>query len=148
MSEERTMVLEMLAEGKITIEQANQLIEVLGVPSLSETEQWTGQPSFEEHKIHHQKHLEHQEHRALSQFTFDQMIELSEHEVEPGYLRSLRDAGLTDLTVDEIIQLSEHEVEPAYLIKFREAGISDLTVDQLIELSEHEIKPGNVIKFR
>src|SRR5438309_11353300 len=110
------MVLEMLAEGKITIEQANQLIEVLGVPSLSETEQWPGRIPHEEHTIprhehqEYQVHQKHQEHRERSHFTFDQMIELSEHEVEPGYLRSLRDAGLTDLTVDEIIQLNEHEV--------------------------------------
>src|SRR2546430_14140732 len=145
------MVLEMLAAGKITIEQANQLIEVLGEPSLSTAEQWAGQRQREERGTPHLEPLEPVEpldHRRRTNFTLDQMIELSEHEVDPSYLRSLRDAGLTDLTVDEIIELSEHEVEPAYLIKFREAGISDLTVDQLIELSEHEIKPGNVIKFR
>ena len=40
MNEERIMVLEMLAAGKITIEQANQLIDVLGEKPLSTEEEW------------------------------------------------------------------------------------------------------------
>ena len=147
MNEERTMVLEMLAAGKITIEQANQLIEVLGEPPLSTAEQWTGQRQHEERGTPHLEPLEPIEplgHRRRTNFTFDQMIELSEHEVDPSYLRSLRDAGLTDLTVDEIIELSEHEVDPSYFAKLREAGLHDLSVEEVIELNEHDIKPSYV----
>ena len=40
MNEERTLVLEMLSAGKITIEQANQLIDALGEKPLSAAEEW------------------------------------------------------------------------------------------------------------
>src|SRR5207248_11779684 len=85
------MVLEMLAAGKITIEQANQLIEVLGEPSLSTAEQCAGQRQREERGTPHLEPLEPVEpldHRRRTNFTLDQMIELSEHEVDPSYLRS------------------------------------------------------------
>src|SRR2546423_1089214 len=139
------MELEMLAAGKITIEQANKFIEVLREPSLSTTEQWGGQRQREHRGTPHLEPLEPVEpldHRRRTNFTLDQMIELSEHEVDPSYLRSLRDAGLTDLTVDEIIELSEHEVDPSYFAKLREAGLYDLSVNQIIELSEHEVDPS------
>ena len=131
MNEERTMVLEMLAAGKITIEQATQLIEVLGEPSISAAEQWAGQRQHEERstpRLEPLEHVEPLEHRRLRNFTFDQMIELSEHEVDPGYLRSLRDTGLTDLTVDEIIELSEHEVEPSFIKALHEGGLHHLNL--------------------
>src|SRR5438270_5341860 len=145
------MVLEMLAAGKITIEQANQLIEVLGEPSLSTAEQWAGQRQREERGTPHLEPLEPVEPldpRRRTNFTLDQMIELSEHEVDPSYLRSLRDAGLTDLTVDEIIELSEHEIEASFIKTLREGGFYHLTFDQIIELSEHEVDPAYLIKFR
>jgi HEAT repeats len=45
MSEERRQVLEMLASGKVTVEQADELLDVLGAkqPSMSE-ERHTGEP--------------------------------------------------------------------------------------------------------
>src|SRR6266568_5389279 len=43
MSEERVQVLAMLVTGKITIDQANQLLEVLGEEPLSEPERWSSQ---------------------------------------------------------------------------------------------------------
>src|SRR5213596_3751167 len=114
------MVLEMLAAGKITIEQATQLIEVLGEPSISAAEQWAGQRQHEERstpRLEPLEHVEPLEHRRLRNFTFDQIIELSEHEFDPSYFAKLREAGLYDLSVDQIIELSEHEFDPSNLIK-------------------------------
>ncbi|MBA2286679.1 MAG: hypothetical protein H0W02_14475 [Ktedonobacteraceae bacterium] len=33
----------------------------------------------------------------------------------PAYIKQLREAGLTDLTFKQIIELSEREVDPAYV---------------------------------
>ena len=67
MNEERTLVLEMLSAGKITIEQANQLIDALGEKPLSSSEEWP--------------------------VTVDQITELSEREVDPSYLKALREVS-------------------------------------------------------
>ena len=133
MNEERTKVLEMLAAGKITIEQANQLIDVLGEKPLSTEEGWPIKRQRFESGEPVQPYREYQQAPGRTQFTFDQIIELSEHEVDPAYLTGLREAGLTDLTVEQIIELSEHGVEPSYLIKLRQAGLTDLSLDQIIE---------------
>src|SRR6266699_1391476 len=144
MSEERVQVLAMLVTGKITIDQADQLLEVLGEEPLSESERWSSQ-SRKQDEGWREPVREFQGRTAaqrMPSFTFDQIIELSEHEVNPDFLKALRNAGLTGLRVEQIIELSEHGVDPVYFIKFREAGLTDLTVEQIIELSDHEVKPS------
>src|SRR6266700_2444783 len=150
MSEERVQVLAMLVTGKITIDQANQLLEVLGEEPLSEPERWSSQ-SRKQDEGWREPVREFQGRTAaqrMPSFTFDQIIELSEHEVNPDFLKALRNAGMAGLRVEQIIELSEHGVEPDYLIKFRDAGIAHLDVEQIIELSEHEVDPVYFIKFR
>src|SRR6266851_712953 len=150
MSEERVQVLAMLVTGKITIDQANQLLEVLGEEPLSEPERWSSQ-SRKQDEGWKEPVREFQGRTAaqrMPSFTFDQIIELSEHGVEPSFLEALRDAGMANLSVEQIIELSEHGVEPDYLIKFRDAGLTDLTVEQIIELSDHEVKPAYVRALR
>ncbi len=51
----------------------------------------------------------------MTDLTFDQVIELNDHEVKPAYIKALREAGLVDLTFDQVIELSEREVDPAYV---------------------------------
>src|SRR5215468_11298140 len=89
MSEERTKVMEMVITGKITVEQANQLLEVLDEEPLSEVERWSGQSQqqsgFRQESI--RELHEPIEPQQPTQFTFDQIIELSEHEVDPAYVR-------------------------------------------------------------
>src|SRR6266581_809508 len=150
MSEERVQVLAMLVTGKITIDQADQLLEVLGEEPLSESERWSSQ-SRKQDEGWEEPVREFQGRTAaqrMPSFTVDQIIELSEHGVEPDYLIKFRDAGIAHLDVEQIIELSEHEVDPVYFIKFREAGLTDLTVEQIIELSDHEVKPAYIKALR
>ncbi len=150
MSEERVQVLAMLVTGKITIDQANQLLEVLGEEPLSEPERWSSQ-SRKQDEGWREPVREFQGRTAaqrMPSFTFDQIIELSEHEVNPDFLKALRNAGLTGLRVEQIIELSEHGVEPSFLEALRDAGMANLSVEQIIELSEHGVEPDYLIKFR
>src|SRR5258708_5770402 len=137
MSEERAQVLEMLVTGKVTVEQANQLLKALGEEPLSQFEKPSNQRQSEGQQEPVYETWEHRDTQKAPHFTFDEIMELSEHGVEPDYLKALRDGGLIDLTVDQIIELSEHGVEAAYLMKLGDAEMANLSVDQIIELSEH-----------
>src|SRR6266705_455234 len=150
MSEERVQVLAMLVTGKSTIDQANQLLEVLGEEPLSEPERWSSQ-SRKQDEGWREPVREFQGRTAaqrMPSFTVDQIIELSDQEVKPSYARALREAGLMDLSVDQVIELSEHEIKPSYLAKLREAGLTDLSFDQAIELNDHEVKPAYIKALR
>ncbi|HZB94986.1 MAG TPA: hypothetical protein VE268_03405, partial [Herpetosiphonaceae bacterium] len=130
MSEESTQVLKMLAEGKLTVEQANQLLEALGDEPAVTTEKRT-RPTGRADRM-----------EAPPRFTVEQLIALSEHEVDPNFIKELYEAGLTGLSVEQLIELSEHEVDPSFLKQLNKMGLSGLTFEQIIALSEHEVDPS------
>ena len=58
--------------------------------------------------------------------SLDEVIELREHDVKPGYVRELHDLGFTDLSVDQIIELRNHDVKPEYVRELRDLGLADI----------------------
>jgi hypothetical protein len=156
MNEERMKILEMLAAGKITAEQAGQLIEALEADAASKEVYSVGQRSrnaYEGATTTLPKQIEtgqasgwntRAQGAGLTHFTLDQIITLSEHEIDPSFIKELREAGLTDLTFEQIIELSEHEIDPEFVRRLRRAGLPSPTFEQIIELSEHEIDPDYI----
>jgi sugar phosphate isomerase/epimerase len=92
-NQERTKILEMVASGKLTIEQADQLLERLGAQSLADAEKRPDQ---------------RQRAAGFTNFTGEQMAALEVYEVDADYIRALREAGFTDLTVEQLIFLKKH----------------------------------------
>lgn len=131
MSEERMKVLAMLQEGKITVAQANQLLEVLDAGTTRGREQ--DQPQVKKER---KENIQ-----GATQYSLQQIIELREHDVDPGYIKSLQAIGMTNLTVPQIIQLREHDIEPTYIKALYEAGFTTLSVGQIAQLGEHDVPP-------
>ena len=121
-NQERTQILEMVASGKLTIEQADQLLEILGAQSLADAEKRSDQ---------------RQRAAGFTTFTGEQLAALAVYEVDADYIRALQEAGLRDLTVKQLISLKNYEVDAEYVRALREAGFTNLTVEQLISLKKH-----------
>lgn len=120
--QERTKILEMVAAGSLTVEQADQLLERLGVPSQISAEK---QPDKSENAS------------EFATFTKEQLAALAAYDVDEAYIKALQEAGLRDLTVKQLISLKNYEVEADEIKVMRAAGFTDLTVEQLISLKEH-----------
>ena len=121
-NQERTKILEMVASGKLTIEQADQLLERLGAQSMASAEKRPDQ---------------RQRAAGFTNFTGEQMAALEVYEVDADYIRALQEAGLRDLTVKQLISLKNYEVDADYVRALQEAGFTNLNVEQLISLKEH-----------
>ena len=163
MNAERTKVLEMLATGAITIEQANQLIEALEAGSAPSAAQEGYRQSLREPSVYEGATIVFQKQGDVggseqapgfqgsagsAQFTLEQIVTLSENDVDPNFIKELWEAGMTDLTFEQIITLSEHDVDPDFLKRLRRAGVTDLTFEQIIALSEHEVDPDFIRRLR
>ena len=121
-NQERTKILEMVASGKLTIEQADQLLEKLGAPSIADAEKRPDQSVLP---------------AGFTNFTAEQMAALESYGVDEDYIRALQEAGFMDLTVKQLISLKNDEVEADDIMALREAGFTNLTVEQLIALKKH-----------
>ena len=111
-NQERTKILEMVASGKLTIEQADQLLERLGAQSLADAEKRPVQSVLP---------------AGFTTFTGEQMAALEVYEVDADYIRALQEAGLRDLTVKQLISLKNYEVDADYVRTLQEAGFTNLT---------------------
>jgi SHOCT-like domain len=131
--QERTKILEMVAEGSLTVEQADQLLERLGVPGQISAEK---QPDKSENAS------------EFATFTKEQLAALAAYDVDEAYIHALREAGLRDLTVKQLISLKNYEVEANEIVALREAGLRDLTVKQLISLKTYEVEADEVRALR
>jgi SHOCT-like domain len=120
--QERTKILEMVAEGSLTVEQADHLLERLGVPGQISAEK---QPRKSENAS------------EFATFTKEQLAALAAYDVDEAYIQALREAGLRDLTVKQLISLKNYEVEADEIKVMRAAGFTELTVEHLIFLKEH-----------
>ena len=93
-NQERTKILEMVASGKLTIEQADQLLERLGAQSLADAEKRPDQSVLP---------------AGFTNFTGEQMAALADYEVDSDYIKALQEAGLRNLTVKQLIFLKKHD---------------------------------------
>src|SRR6266481_3939002 len=120
-NKERIKILEMVAAGKLSVEQAGKLMDILGAKSATDAEKRS-----------------------------DQELRANEYNQEAmgkirGYRRAgdrgLRAAGLPNLTVEEIVSLMNNGVSAEYIRALLETGLSDLTVKQIIRLKSHGVDP-------
>src|SRR6185437_14822237 len=96
---ERTKILEMVAAGELTIEQAEHLLESLGAQRPADADQRSDQ---------------RQRAAGFADFTKEQIAHLSDYEIDADYVQALQAAGLTDLTVKQLIASKNYEVDAGY----------------------------------
>src|SRR5215467_11126055 len=86
--QERRKILELVAEGSLTIEQADQLLETFSAQSATFVEK---RPDLSLHPM------------GFTTFTGEQLADLEDYEVDAEYIREMHEAGLRDLTVKQLI---------------------------------------------
>ncbi len=134
MSTSRMGVLERLAAGAITPDEAARLLRTQdGRDAGAQTD--PPAPGGETDGA------------SLSGLTVDQVIQFKIHGVHAGYVRSLREAGLSGLMPDQLIAARIHGVSAEYTRALQAAGIARVPVDDLIAMRIHGVEPAFVRHF-
>jgi len=168
MTSERTMILEMLAAGRVTVDQADQLLDALGAApaagAMREPEAARERQARSARKggvtLTPAQLIELRNHDISGSFVqqmraawpgalgVDDLIALHNHDVTVSFVRAWSDVGLSGLTRDEIITLRNHDIDAAFVREMRGAGLDDVTVDQLVELHDHDVDASFVREMR
>jgi hypothetical protein len=134
-SEERKKILEMVASGRLTVEQADQLMDLFSTKSTTDAEkrpegQRTGEYTQEfMGRIRGYGKVVDKGLR-VGELTAREITSLKNNGVDTDYVRALMDLGLPDLTVKQIIDLRNYGIDGDYIRGLQEAGIADLTTKQ------------------
>src|SRR5260370_36154909 len=95
MSEERAQILEMLVAGRVTVEQADQLLQALDAASPAAPHEPAAQ-------LGGQRRRDERAGDFFTTLTPEQLIELHDHDVSRGVIEQMRAAGLYRLGVAEL----------------------------------------------
>lgn len=141
MSEERAQILEMLVAGRVTVEQAEQLLEALDGPSPSASRGAVAQAAAQKRENEHTEDI-------FASLTAEQLVALRDSDVSRAFVEQMRTAGLHPLSVEDLIELHDQGITPRFVLDLREAGLADLTRDQLVELYCHGVDAAFVRELR
>jgi hypothetical protein len=161
MSDEQAQILEMLVAGRVTVEQAAQLLEAVDAAATTGTkgsmssrgalQQWDEHPDdfFASLTVEQTRELhENGVSRAFVQQmcaalgrdpSVADLIKLYGHDVTPRFVTDLVEAGCAKLTVGEAIKLYDHGVDGNYVRDLRRAGLLDATPAQYAKLYDHGV---------
>jgi hypothetical protein len=140
MGEERAQILEILMAGRVTVEQADQLLQALDVSSSRAHDGATSEAGT-------QRRREERPEDFFASLTAEQLVALRDSGVSRAYVGQMRSAGLNELHVEDLIELHDNGVTPRFVRDLREAGLADLTLDQLIELFCHGVNADYVCEM-
>lgn len=146
---ERVQVLEMLVSGRLTVEQADQLLDALAESGSTHTAAPMVRPDAPEPPVWREARRTGRRppssQRGLSR---SQLVEFKIHGVTPEYIRAMGEIGLDNLSPERLIELRTHGVAPAYVREMRELELGDLTAERLVELHMHGVTPDYVREMR
>jgi hypothetical protein len=170
MNEERAQILEMLVAGRVTVEQAEQLLKAVDdrSPSASggATSRATAQRRGDEPTDNFFAGLTDAQLAALrdsdvstafveqmlaarwNAWSVEDLIELHDEGVTPRFVLDLQEAGLADLTRDQLIELYCHGVDATYVRELQALGLAGATPDQLVEMYDHGVDAAFVRKMQ
>src|SRR5215471_5588425 len=115
MGEERSQILEMLVAGRLTVEQAAQLLEAVDTVSprtaLESMVSTGASPQFDGPWDD-----------FFASLTVEQMRRLHEHRVSRTFIQEMRAAFRPDLSVSDLIKLTDHDVTPRFVAELIDAG--------------------------
>jgi hypothetical protein len=124
-------VLDMLLQGTIDADQAEQLLGAMTEPAAPVRR--PSRPAGD---------------RAGMRLTVDDLVELSSNGVDADYVKALAAAGMRNLTVPEIVELAGNGVEADYVRDLMKAGLEDLTIEEIVELAGNDVDPKLAESFR
>ena len=105
MNDERTHILQMLANGKITVDEAQTLLEAIN-DSKKVDESFPAPPSPPRAPRPPARRHRRREPDNL----IDQVLQLRIHGIDGRFIAEMNEMGITGLTPDELVELKIHGV--------------------------------------
>lgn len=169
MSEEQMKVLEMLANGTVSVEEANELLEAMNEPAprarerqeshwerqdvedaigidlddlreaLAETGRSLGRVKVKLPKVK----VMGFEDKIGSSPRFDRLVKLGMFGVSAEQMKELRER-FPDLTFDEVVKAAQFGVSPSFIDEVKAAGLGDLEFREIVKLKMFGISPSYI----
>jgi hypothetical protein len=139
MEQEQQIVLAMLEAGKLTPNEANDLLDALEENSGEENRSVSVAAKTE-------RHVPPQPAAMGKGFSTDQIVKMARYGVSPAEIRDMRSTSV-DLSFDQVLELAMHGVSPDYVREMAALGLEGLSFEKIKKLGMHGVEPDTVRDF-
>jgi beta-lactamase regulating signal transducer with metallopeptidase domain len=73
--------------------------------------------------------------------SIETILNLSIHDVDQQYVKSLRKAGFTKLSLDDVMNAKIQDISPEYIQQVKGMGFEELSFEDILNFKIHEITP-------
>jgi hypothetical protein len=129
MADEMQQVLDMLAGGTITTEQAAELLDALRDEPVAPV------PVMTAGRSERRRRRDRSERPSLRP-EIAQLVEAANFGVDEELIQSLRRAGYTGLSASDLVELAKFGVDEDFIEGLRRVGYTNLSVDELVEMAK------------
>jgi hypothetical protein len=139
MVQERLSILTMLEEGKISVEEATALLDVMEQPDKPDPRPLEETLAMASETISpaHSKPPASEE-APVFNFDLEKLTEMKIHGVTPKFIQEMRELKLADLSTDKLLEMRIHGVTPAYVQEMRSFGLNP-SAGELVEMRVHGV---------
>ena len=144
MQEERTKVLELVAEGRISVEDADELLAAL--EDRHRAEEAESLREVPRPRPSEGASTDRPGPAGARKLSFDQLVQLGIHGIEPEFVKRVR-ARFPDLSFDRLLDLGLHGVDLDYLEQMQDV-LPEVDIDELIGMARHGVEPEYAREIR
>ncbi len=143
MNEEKTQILAMLESGKITPEQADELMQVIE-DSSEEPVETVELPSTQvntqeiEYAFHTSPKQKKKTFGSKSGFTAQEILEMGIHGINPKFMKEMRQE-LGELSFNQLRELSIHDVSADFIKEVKKLSLDNLDFNHILEMGIHGV---------
>ena len=139
MEREQNQVLSMLESGKITPEQADELLEALQPRSeLLANVDLPSQNTEKANPTARATTSKKKRSRRRGGFSTREIVEMGIHGVNPQFVRDMQNV-FGDLKFKQIMQLAIHDIKPGFVEEVRALDLEQLDFDTIVEMGIHGV---------
>lgn len=159
MNEERSQILEMVGKGKITIEEAEMLLDALGAP-VEDKASWAEKPVEEKGGNGRNPLLTPDQIVTLSRegvgreflravkelhnvsgLIGEHIVAMGLADVSPDFIRAVAKCDLPGLTGDHVVRMGCEDVSPDFIKALNGLNVKGLTGEHIVEMAIEDVSP-------
>lgn len=130
MADGTQQILDMLASGAISAEEAGELLDALRDEPAERPVVSAGYR--DERKGRHERGR-----RETIRPEIAEIADAAMYGVDDDFVRALREAGYTGLSIPDLIELAKYGVDEEFIEGLKRAGYTGLSADELVEMAKY-----------
>lgn len=95
-----------------------------------------------------QEYIKSLQKAGFSKLSMEDVMNAKIHELSPEYVKQVNEMGFKNLNFEDILNFKIHEMTPEFLNGLKKSGINPLSAEEALNMRIHELSPESIAEFK